>query len=96
MLWDLPAILAVKIWDVASSLVPFTIGMGAAYTALALLSNQACNPSKRWWRNRGLATDALYWLIIPFWRTKAAVSSASVPMACASSPWTTRSSASTL
>jgi sterol desaturase/sphingolipid hydroxylase (fatty acid hydroxylase superfamily) len=66
MLLDLPTILAAKIWDVAGSLIPITLGMAAAYTALALFSSQACNPGSSWWRNRGLTTDALYWLIIPF------------------------------
>jgi sterol desaturase/sphingolipid hydroxylase (fatty acid hydroxylase superfamily) len=40
--------------------------MAAGYTALTLFSSQACSPRARWWHSRGLATDALYWLIIPF------------------------------
>jgi sterol desaturase/sphingolipid hydroxylase (fatty acid hydroxylase superfamily) len=67
MLLQLPAIVFAKIQDVAWALIPITLGMAAAYTALALLAqSQACNPGARWWRSRGLATDALYWLIIPF------------------------------
>jgi sterol desaturase/sphingolipid hydroxylase (fatty acid hydroxylase superfamily) len=66
MLLELPALLAARIWDVAWSVVPITLGMAAAYTALTVFSSQACNPGKTWWRARGIATDALYWLIIPF------------------------------
>jgi sterol desaturase/sphingolipid hydroxylase (fatty acid hydroxylase superfamily) len=66
MLLDLPTLLAAKIWDMAWALLPITLGMAAAYTALAFVSSQACNPESRWWHNRGLTTDALYWLIIPF------------------------------
>jgi len=66
MLLQLPSLLAAKIWDVAWALIPITVSMAAGYTVLALFSSQTCNPASRWWRNPGLATDALYWLIIPF------------------------------
>jgi sterol desaturase/sphingolipid hydroxylase (fatty acid hydroxylase superfamily) len=66
MLLDLPAFVAARVWDVAWSLIPITAGMAAAYTALAMVSSQACNRGAHWWRGRGLTTDALYWLIIPF------------------------------
>jgi len=66
MLLELPYVLAARVWDVAWSLVPITLGMAVAFTLLTLSSRQACNPGSTWWRNRGLATDACYWLIVPF------------------------------
>src|SRR3954463_12593101 len=47
-------------------LAPSTLAMAAICTALYFVSGQACNPGKAWWRNRGLITDAWYWLVIPF------------------------------
>lgn len=66
MLSELPVLLWARIAEVAWATVPITLAMAAGYTALAWFTSQACNPGKTWWRNRGLATDALYWLIIPF------------------------------
>jgi sterol desaturase/sphingolipid hydroxylase (fatty acid hydroxylase superfamily) len=66
MLADFPALLATKLIDVMSSLLPSALAMAAVCTALCLFSSQACNPGKVWWRNRGLVTDLWYWLIIPF------------------------------
>jgi sterol desaturase/sphingolipid hydroxylase (fatty acid hydroxylase superfamily) len=66
MLTDTAALLADKLSGMMWSLLPITLGMAAAYTALAFFSSQACNPGKPWWRNRGLTTDAIYWFIVPF------------------------------
>lgn len=66
MLLDFPVTLAARISEVAWSLVPITVAMAAGYTALAFATSQACNPGARWWQSRGLRTDALYWLIVPF------------------------------
>ena len=67
MLVDLPAILAAKIVDVAGALIPITLGMAAAYAALALFSSQACNPGKHaGGATAGSPPTRCYWLIIPF------------------------------
>jgi sterol desaturase/sphingolipid hydroxylase (fatty acid hydroxylase superfamily) len=44
-------------------LVPISIGLGVVFAALTHLS--ACNPGHPWWRKRELATDILYWFLIP-------------------------------
>jgi len=55
-----------RLFEVMIGLAPSTLAMAAICTALYFVSGQACNPGKAWWRNRGLITDAWYWLIIPF------------------------------
>jgi sterol desaturase/sphingolipid hydroxylase (fatty acid hydroxylase superfamily) len=55
-----------KILEVLVGLAPSFIGGALVFTALSLLSNQACNSGKSWWRNRGLFTDLCYLLITPF------------------------------
>ena len=52
--------------DTIATLLPTTIAMASACTLLFVFSSQACNPTTPWWRNRGLMTDAWYWLITPF------------------------------
>jgi sterol desaturase/sphingolipid hydroxylase (fatty acid hydroxylase superfamily) len=44
-------------------IVPITIGIALAFTALSHWS--ACNPGQPWWRKREIVTDALYWFLIP-------------------------------
>ncbi len=84
MLQELPAILAVRVFDVVWALLPITAGMAAGFTALTWVSGQACNQESTWWRNRGLLTDACYWLIVPFFapyvRVGLMVAIAIVPM----------------
>src|ERR1700704_1508909 len=58
--------LAGRLVDVMMGLLPSTLAMAAICTALYFFSSQACNPGTPWWRNRGLLTDAWYWLVIPF------------------------------
>ena len=60
------ATLAGKLIDVMTGLLPSTVAMAAICTVLYFFSSHACNPGTPWWRNRGLLTDAWYWLIIPF------------------------------
>ena len=50
------------VWGFLPSAVVFAI----AFSALSLLSSQACNPGRTWWRNPGLFTDVCYMVIIPF------------------------------
>jgi sterol desaturase/sphingolipid hydroxylase (fatty acid hydroxylase superfamily) len=57
-------ILVDKLLDLWSSLYPGMLVMIAACTAISLLSSQACNPGKVWWRNRGLLVDVCYWLTL--------------------------------
>jgi sterol desaturase/sphingolipid hydroxylase (fatty acid hydroxylase superfamily) len=52
--------------DTIATLLPTTIAMASVCTLLFVFSSQACNPTTPWWRNRGLMTDAWYWLITPF------------------------------
>jgi len=44
-------------------LVPVTIALGVVFGVLSLF--WACNPGRPWWRNRQLATDICYWIVIP-------------------------------
>jgi sterol desaturase/sphingolipid hydroxylase (fatty acid hydroxylase superfamily) len=44
-------------------IVPITAGIALAFTALSYRS--ACNPGQPWWRKRDIATDVLYWFLIP-------------------------------
>lgn len=44
-------------------IVPITAGIALAFTALSYWS--ACNPGQPWWRKRDIATDVLYWFLIP-------------------------------
>lgn len=46
--------------------LPSAIGFAIAFSALSLLSSQACNPGRTWWRNPGLLTDVCYMVVIPF------------------------------
>ena len=55
-----------RLFEVMIGLAPSTLAMAAVCTVLYFCSGQACNPGMPWWRNRGLITDAWYWLIIPF------------------------------
>jgi sterol desaturase/sphingolipid hydroxylase (fatty acid hydroxylase superfamily) len=57
-------ILVDKLLDLWSSLYPGMLLMIAACTTISLLSSQACNPGKVWWRNRGLLVDICYWLTL--------------------------------
>ncbi|MGZ3410327.1 MAG: sterol desaturase family protein [Xanthobacteraceae bacterium] len=65
MTFDFAATVFGKLTDVLIGLLPTTLAMVAISTALFFWSSQACNPETPWWRNRGLITDAWYWLIIP-------------------------------
>jgi sterol desaturase/sphingolipid hydroxylase (fatty acid hydroxylase superfamily) len=60
----LPDIVAEKLLGLWSSLFPGMLAMIAACTVISLFSSQACNPGKMWWRNRGLAVDVCYWLMV--------------------------------
>ena len=44
-------------------LIPISIALGVVFAALTHWS--ACNPSRPWWRKREIATDVLYWFLIP-------------------------------
>jgi sterol desaturase/sphingolipid hydroxylase (fatty acid hydroxylase superfamily) len=66
MIVELSAVLVNKLAEVMAGMLPSTLAMAAICTALYWFSSQACNPGTPWWRNRGLVTDASYWLIIPF------------------------------
>lgn len=44
-------------------IVPISLGLALAFTLLSRWS--ACNPGQSWWRKRELATDLLYWFLIP-------------------------------
>ena len=44
-------------------IVPISIGLALAFTVLSRWS--ACNRGQPWWRKRELATDVLYWFLIP-------------------------------
>jgi sterol desaturase/sphingolipid hydroxylase (fatty acid hydroxylase superfamily) len=66
MYMDFAAALVAKLTDVMTGLLPSTLAMAAICTVLYWFSSQACNPATPWWRNRGLLTDAWYWLITPF------------------------------
>lgn len=66
MIVELSAVVVNKVAEVMAGMLPSTLAMAAICTALYGFSSQACNPGTPWWRNRGLVTDAWYWLIIPF------------------------------
>jgi sterol desaturase/sphingolipid hydroxylase (fatty acid hydroxylase superfamily) len=63
---DYFAVFARNLMEVLTGLLPSTLAMAAICTGLYFFSSHACNPGIPWWRNRGLATDAWYWLVIPF------------------------------
>jgi sterol desaturase/sphingolipid hydroxylase (fatty acid hydroxylase superfamily) len=44
-------------------IVPITIGLGIVFAVLSRWS--ACNPGQPWWRKRDIATDVIYWFLIP-------------------------------
>ncbi|MCX7295630.1 MAG: sterol desaturase family protein [Hyphomicrobiales bacterium] len=44
-------------------IVPITIALGLVFAVLTHWS--ACNPGQVWWRKREIATDILYWFLIP-------------------------------
>jgi len=44
-------------------IVPITIAFGAMFAVLTHWS--ACNPGQSWWRKREIATDVLYWFLVP-------------------------------
>ncbi len=53
-----------KFGAAVTGVLPSMLAYAAIFTGLALFSNFACNPGKVWWRNRGLATDLCYWLVM--------------------------------
>lgn len=55
-----------RVVSVLTSVMPTTLAIAAVFTIVALWTSQACNSNRPWWRNRGLATDAWYWLVMPF------------------------------
>lgn len=44
-------------------IIPISIGLGIVFAVLTHWS--ACNPGKPWWRKREIATDVIYWFLIP-------------------------------
>lgn len=44
-------------------IVPVTIAFGVAFAVLTNWS--ASNPGQRWWRKRQIATDVVYWFLVP-------------------------------
>ncbi|HWK96358.1 MAG TPA: sterol desaturase family protein [Pseudolabrys sp.] len=44
-------------------IVPVTIAFGIVFATLTHWS--ACNPGQSWWRKRQIATDVLYWFLVP-------------------------------
>ena len=81
-------IVAEKLLGLWSGLYPGLLVMVAACSAITLFSSQACNPEKVWWRNRGLAVDACYWLtlqcIAPYLRMALLIVIATLAMTFAS------------
>ena len=61
-LWPLATKLAQTVWG----FLPSALAFAAIFTVLSLLSSQACNPGRPWWRNPGLATDIGYMVVMPF------------------------------
>jgi sterol desaturase/sphingolipid hydroxylase (fatty acid hydroxylase superfamily) len=66
MILELTAPVIGGIIDTLTKLLPTTVAMASICTLLFAFSSHACNPGTPWWRNRGLLTDAWYWLITPF------------------------------
>jgi sterol desaturase/sphingolipid hydroxylase (fatty acid hydroxylase superfamily) len=52
-----------SIGETVLKLVPVTLAFGVVFAALSFF--WACNPGPPWWRNRQLATDICYWIMIP-------------------------------
>jgi sterol desaturase/sphingolipid hydroxylase (fatty acid hydroxylase superfamily) len=66
MVPDLLGQIAVKVLDTVWGFLPSAIGFAIVFSMLSLLSSQACNPGRTWWRNPGLFTDICYMVIVPF------------------------------
>lgn len=52
-----------KVWDIYSGQMPYIVGSAIVFTAIALFPNLASSPDRRWWRNPGLGTDAVYFFL---------------------------------
>jgi sterol desaturase/sphingolipid hydroxylase (fatty acid hydroxylase superfamily) len=44
-------------------MLPYLLGAGLVFSILT--TRYACNPGPPWWRSRELATDLLYWFVVP-------------------------------
>ena len=44
-------------------IIPISIGLGIVFAVLT--HRFACNPGKPWWHKREIATDVVYWFLIP-------------------------------
>jgi sterol desaturase/sphingolipid hydroxylase (fatty acid hydroxylase superfamily) len=55
-----------NIKDVLVATLPSVVAYGLILAALTPFPSLACNPNKRWWRNRGLVTDLTYCFAVPF------------------------------
>lgn len=52
-----------RVIDIYSGQMPYIVGSAIVFTLLALFPRLASSPGKYWWRNPGLATDAVYFLL---------------------------------
>ena len=43
----------------------WVLPLAAVFTALSLLTRQACNPGRPWWRSRDILTDTHYCFLLP-------------------------------
>lgn len=63
---DSTLLVLAKIWAIYSGQMPYILGSALVFTAIALFPALASSPGKYWWRNPGLATDAIYFLLHTF------------------------------
>jgi sterol desaturase/sphingolipid hydroxylase (fatty acid hydroxylase superfamily) len=52
-----------KMFEIYTATISVMIFLAVVFTLLSILESEASNPSKKWWRNPGLATDISYALI---------------------------------
>lgn len=55
-----------RIWAIYSGHMPYIVGSMLVFTTLAMIPGIASSPGKVWWRNPGLATDAVYFILHTF------------------------------
>lgn len=55
-----------RILEIYSGQMPYILGSAVVFTALAVFPSLASSPGKYWWRNPGLGTDAVYFLLHTF------------------------------
>lgn len=55
-----------KIWEIYSGHMPYILGSMLVFTTLTMIPGLASSPGKVWWRNPGLGTDTVYFLLHSF------------------------------